>query len=142
MDLIIQALKIIGLFAGSVVVAMNIEILFLIIMAALRLGKFYEKNDHPTITEFIVFFMVIAGIILSFQLVGVAYDYFGIGGRVWALLLYMFLDMKDSVLNILGMGKSRFGTKYIIYEDEIYPVFAARLIGFIAAFILLIFKVV
>lgn len=142
MELVIGILKVLGLFIGSVVVIVNLELLPMRIAALLGLGKFYEKNDHPTITEFIVFFIVIAGIILSFWLTGIVYGYFGIGGRIWALAVYLLLDLNNSVLSLLGMTKNAYAKKPIIYSDEMYPVFAGRFVGFIAAFILLFFGIV
>ena len=142
MEIIIYALKVIGLFAGSVVVAVNLELFLLRIAAWLRLGNYYEKSAYATLTEIIVFVLTIAGIILSFWLVGIAYNYFGVGGRVWTLTVYMLFDLKTSFVDLLGLGKNTFSKKCIIYDDEMYPVVVGRIAGFIAAFILLIFKVV
>jgi hypothetical protein len=142
MELFISILRSVGLLVGSVMVAVNLEIFLLRISGRLGLRRFYDSSKSQTPTEFIVFFIIIASILISFRLTGLVYGYFGAGGRVWALAAYLLLDLNNSVLNVLGMAKDAFAKRFAIYSDEMYPVFAARLVGFIAAFILLMLGLV
>lgn len=137
MYLLITALKILGLFVGSVIVVYNIELLFVRIFSALGLRQLHQRLNKPTVTEFIVLFLTIAGILLSFRLTGIVYGYFGVSGRVWPLVLYMMIDIVNSFMSVLGMTKDAFSRRFIVYDDEIYPVFAGRLVGFPLSFALL-----
>lgn len=142
MELFISILKSVGLLVGSVMVAVNLEIFLLKIAGRLGLRRFYDNSKSQTPTEFVVFFIIIASILISFRLTGLVYGYFGSGGRVWALAAYLLLDLNNSVLNVLGMTKDAFAKRFAVYSDEMYPVFAARLVGFAAAFILLMLGLV
>ncbi len=137
MDLLITVLKALGLFVGSVMVAVNLELFLLKTASRLGLKKFYDGSKSQTPTEFIIFFVVIASIMISFRLTGSVYGYFGAGGRLWALVAYLLLDLNNSVLNLLGIARNAFAKKHIVYDEEMYPVFAGRLVGFIAAFVLM-----
>lgn len=135
-------IKYLALAIGSIFIAINLELILLKVASRLGLRKLYDNSKTETPTEFVIFFIIIFSILISFSLVGIAFNHFKVGGRVLVLILYLLIDLNNSVVNLLGLSKNPFERKKIVYDGEDYPIFAGRLVGFVLAFVLYLLGIV